>query len=50
MATFTYYGKETKEMAELFKETNIKIELRTKNTIQNLVKPRIQRDKCEKKW
>jgi chromosome condensin MukBEF complex kleisin-like MukF subunit len=42
-----YYGKETKEIAKIFKETNIKIAFRTKNTIQNLVKPRLQQDECE---
>jgi hypothetical protein len=46
-ATFTYNGKETKEIAKLFKETNIKIAFRTKNTIQNLVKPRLQQDEYE---
>jgi hypothetical protein len=46
-ATFTYYGKATKEITKLFKETNIKIAIQTKNTIQNLVKPRIQ-DEYEK--
>jgi hypothetical protein len=46
-ATFTYYGKETKGIAKLFKETNIKLAFRTKNTIQNLVKPRLQQDEYE---
>jgi hypothetical protein len=46
-ATFTYYGKRTKEITKLFKETNIKIAFRTKNTIQNSVKPRIQQDEYE---
>jgi hypothetical protein len=41
--TFTYYGKETKEIAKLFKETNIKIAFRTKN----LVKPSLQQDEYE---
>jgi hypothetical protein len=41
-AIFTYYGKETTEITKLFKEANIKIAFRTKNTIQNLVKPHLQ--------
>jgi hypothetical protein len=48
-ATFTYCGKETQGIAKLFKETNIKITFRTKNTIQRLVKPCLQRDEYEKR-
>jgi hypothetical protein len=47
-AMFTYYGNVRKDITELFKETNIKIVFRTKNTIQNLVKPRLQRDEYKK--
>jgi hypothetical protein len=36
-AIFIYYGKETKEIRKLYKETNITMAFRTKNTIQNLV-------------
>jgi hypothetical protein len=43
-AIFTYYGRETKEITKLFKEANIKIAFRTKNTIQNLVKPHPHRE------
>jgi ribosomal protein S4 len=32
-AMFTYYGKQTKEITKLFKETNIKIAFRTQITI-----------------
>jgi hypothetical protein len=46
-ATFAYYGKETKEIAKLFKETNIKIAFQAKNTKQNLVKPHLQQDEYE---
>jgi hypothetical protein len=34
-ATFTYNGKETKQITKLFKDTNIKIAYKTRNTIQN---------------
>jgi hypothetical protein len=43
-----YYGKETRKITRISKETKIKIAFQTKNTIQNLVKPRLQRDKYEK--
>jgi hypothetical protein len=36
---FTYSGKETKKVTKLFKETQIGTALRTRNTIQNVVKP-----------
>jgi hypothetical protein len=37
-ATFTYNGKETKQITKLFKDTNIKIAYKTRNTIQKLTK------------
>jgi hypothetical protein len=40
-ATFTYVGKETHFITNIFKQTNIQIAFRTKNTIQNLLKPKI---------
>jgi hypothetical protein len=43
-----YYGKETKEITRLFKEANIGVAFQTKNTIQNLVKPRLQTDGYKK--
>jgi hypothetical protein len=45
---FTYYGQETRAITKLFKDANIKIALRTKNTIQNLIRPHQQQDKYEK--
>jgi hypothetical protein len=47
-ATFTYSGKERRKITILFKETQIKVAFRTRNTIQNIVKPHSQRDKYEK--
>jgi hypothetical protein len=40
--------KETKKIAKLFKEAQIKSAFRTRNTIQNVVKPHLQIDKYEK--
>jgi hypothetical protein len=37
-ATFTYIGKETRVITKLFKNTNIRISFRTKNTIKNHLK------------
>jgi hypothetical protein len=39
-ATFSYIGKETHFITNIFKHTDIQIAFRTKNTIQNLLKPR----------
>jgi hypothetical protein len=41
-ATFTYSGKETKQITELFKDTHIKIAYKTRNTIQQLTKQQTQ--------
>jgi hypothetical protein len=38
--TFTYIGKETRTITRLFKNTNIRIAYKTKNTIQNHLQPR----------
>jgi hypothetical protein len=38
-ATFTYRGKETRKIMKFFKNTQIKVAFRTKNTIQNILKP-----------
>jgi hypothetical protein len=46
-AIFIYYGRETKEITKLFKEANIKIAFRTKNTIRNLVMPHPQQEEYE---
>jgi hypothetical protein len=47
-STFTYSGKETRDIAELFKDTQIKTECRTRNTTQNIIKQHPRRDKCNK--
>jgi hypothetical protein len=48
-ATFTYYGKETRKITRLFKDTHIKIAFKTKNTIQNILKPHNKENsQCEK--
>jgi hypothetical protein len=47
-ATFTYHGKQTRKLTQLFKDTYIKIVLKKKNTIQNILKPYTQIDKYEK--
>jgi hypothetical protein len=44
-AIFTYSGKETKNITKLFKETQIGIAFRTRNTVQNVVKPCTQIDR-----
>jgi hypothetical protein len=38
-------GKETERIIQVFKETQTKVAVRTKNTIKNLIKPWPQRDK-----
>jgi hypothetical protein len=38
--TFTYIGKKTKAITTLFKNTNIRIEYKTRNTVQNILQPR----------
>jgi len=40
--TFTYIGKETNFITNLFRKTNLKIAFRTNNTIQNLLKHKQQ--------
>ena len=39
-ATFTYIGKETRFITKLFKQTNIRIAYRTRNTIEKLLRHR----------
>jgi hypothetical protein len=41
----SHSGKETKQITKLFKDTNIKIAYKTRNTIQNLTKQHIQSEK-----
>jgi hypothetical protein len=43
-AIFMHCGKETKRIIQVFKETQIKVAVRTKNTIQNLIKSWPQTD------
>jgi hypothetical protein len=47
-AIFTYSGKETRKITNLFRDTEIKIAFRTRNTVQNTIKPPTQTDKYEK--
>jgi hypothetical protein len=49
LAIFTYSGKETKKIMKLFKEIQIGIAFRTRNTIQNIVKPCPQMEQLQKK-
>jgi hypothetical protein len=44
-ATFTCQGKQRRKLTQLFKDTHIKIAFKTKNTIQNILKPYTQTDK-----
>jgi hypothetical protein len=44
----TYHGKLTRKLTHLFKDARIKIAFKTKNTIQNILKPYTQKDKYEK--
>jgi hypothetical protein len=44
-ATFTYTGKETKQITKLFKVTHIKIAYKTQNTIKQLTKQYTQSEK-----
>jgi hypothetical protein len=46
-ASFTYNGKEIRKIKKLFKDTELKIAFRTRNTIQN-IGPTTQTDKYEK--
>jgi hypothetical protein len=46
-ATFTYHGKQTRKLTQLFKDTH-NFFFKTKNTIQNILKPYTQTDKYEK--
>jgi hypothetical protein len=44
-ATFTYSGKEAKQITKLFKDTHIKIAYKTQNTIQKVTKQHTQSEK-----
>jgi hypothetical protein len=44
-ATFTYCGKEVRQITKLFKDTQLKIAFHTRNTINNILKHHIQTDK-----
>ncbi|PNF26379.1 hypothetical protein B7P43_G17880 [Cryptotermes secundus] len=39
-ATFTYIGKETRNITKLFRDTKLKIAFRTKNNLQHILKSR----------
>jgi hypothetical protein len=43
--TFTYSGKEVRRITKLLRDIRIKVAFRTRNTIQNILKPRSQIDK-----
>jgi hypothetical protein len=43
--TFTYIGKETRKITNIFWNTTVKVAFRTKNNIQQILKPKLQRDK-----
>jgi hypothetical protein len=45
--TFTYFGSDTITIAKLFRNTNVKIEFKTDNTIQRLLKPRERTDEVQ---
>jgi hypothetical protein len=45
---FTYSGKETKKITKPFKEAQLKIAFRARNTLQKIVKPHPQIDVYEK--
>jgi hypothetical protein len=47
-AMFTYSGREIRKITKLFRDTEIKIASRTRNTIQNIVRPTTQTDKYGK--
>jgi hypothetical protein len=36
--TFTYYGKETRKITKLFRDTKLKVAYRTRNTILNILR------------
>jgi hypothetical protein len=44
-AMFTYCGKEVRQITKLFKNTQIRVAFRTKNTISNILKHSTQTDK-----
>jgi regulator of PEP synthase PpsR (kinase-PPPase family) len=41
-ATFTYCGKEVRQITKLFKNTQLRVASRTKNTISNILKHHAQ--------
>jgi hypothetical protein len=43
--TFTYSGKEVREVIKIIRDTRIKVAFRTRNTIQDILKPHPQIDK-----
>jgi hypothetical protein len=47
-ATFTYNGKETRKITKFFKEAQIKIACRTRNTIESILKLHPKTGKYEK--
>jgi hypothetical protein len=49
-STFTYSGKEVRKITRLFRDTEMKIAFRTKNTIQNILRPHTQTDTYNKNW
>jgi hypothetical protein len=48
MGHFTYIGKDTRFITKVFKEFNVNISFRTRNTTENiLTKQRLLRNQCE---
>jgi len=46
-AKFTYAGKETRAITNIFKNTNVKVAFSTSNTIEKLLATRHHRTKCK---
>jgi hypothetical protein len=44
-ATFTYCGKDVRQISKLFKDTQLEIAFLTKNTVNNILKHRVQTGK-----
>jgi hypothetical protein len=46
--TFTYYGKETRKVTKLFRDTKLKVAYCTRNTISNILKSKPHKNKYDR--
>jgi hypothetical protein len=45
--TFTYCGKEVRQITKIFKDTQLNLAFRTQNTVENILRHKTKTEKCD---